>query len=94
MSLITILTRTLIVASIVAVIGNILVINSSATLGEKVSQLETDQRVLVRINDELTNELGSLYDIKRIADEAGKMGFVSANTAMTIILPDPLAMQP
>lgn len=94
MSYLTIITRTLICVSIFAIVANILVINSSATLGEQVSKLDQDMSSLVRINSELTTQLVQLHDIERIALQAQSLGFISANTAMRVTLPDPLAMQP
>ncbi len=94
MSFLTILTRTLICASILAIVANIFVINSSATLGEQVSQLDQDMRDIVRINNQLTTQLVQLHDIERIAHQAQELGFFSANTAMRVTLPDSLAMQP
>ncbi len=93
MSFITILTRTISAACLVAMIIYVFVINSSASLGTQISNLDHDLAVISRINGELSQELSNLHDINRIASRAQELGFVNANTAMTVTLPDPLAMQ-
>lgn len=74
-------------------IAKIIVVNLVATNGIEINQIEKQTNSIEQENKMLNGEIARLSSLRRIADEAIKLGFSNTGTVASLSQPAPLALR-